>query len=82
MTMKSTLKIGEHLICKDKSFTVQRDISMRYVYKQTSIALLNQTHQSTQTFTLRNVSVDGQGLQAGVDLSDTAQWHGLIYATP
>jgi len=73
--MKITLEIDDTLFREAQAFATQRGASMRYVYEQALRALLHQERQATQPFTLRNASVEGQGLQIGVDLSDTTQWY-------
>jgi len=80
--MKTTLEIDDNLFREAKAFAAKRGATMRYVYEQALRALLYQERQATPSFTLRNASVGGQGLQAGVDLRDNTQWQELVYPKP
>ncbi|MEL6710606.1 MAG: type II toxin-antitoxin system VapB family antitoxin [Pseudomonadota bacterium] len=79
--MKTTLDIDDNLLREAKTFAAQHGSTMRYVYEQALRAFLRQERRATQSFTLRDASVGGKGLQSGVDLADPVQWHELVYST-
>jgi Arc/MetJ family transcription regulator len=78
--MKTTLEIDDNLLRQAKQFAHQGNTTLRAVVEEALQRLLEpQASGGGQPFRLRRRTVEGRGLQSGIDESDWATIRALAY---
>jgi len=77
--MKTTIDIAEPLFLAAKRLAAQRATTLKSVVELALRSFLEQEESRARRFRLRDGSVDGDGLQDGVEESDWREIRRLVY---
>jgi predicted DNA-binding ribbon-helix-helix protein len=77
--MKTTVDISDPLFESARKLAAQRGTTMRALIEEGLRAVLQAHRAAPRQFVLRDASVEGDGLVAGVELENWPQIRSLIY---
>jgi Arc/MetJ family transcription regulator len=77
--MKTTIDIADPLLSEIKRLASREGITMRQLVDEGLRRVLEARDQSEAGFRLRDASVDGRGVQAGLSEGDWASIRDLVY---
>jgi len=70
--MRTTIRLDEQLLLRTKQLAVQTGRTLTAVIEDALREMFGRREQSTPSPTIRLITVQGQGIQPGVDLDDSA----------
>lgn len=70
--MRTTIRLEEQLLLRTKQLALQTGRTLTTVIEDALREMFARREQSTQSETIRLITVQGQGIQPGVDLDDSA----------
>lgn len=70
--MRTTIRLEQQLLLRTKQLALQTDRTLTAVIEDALHEMFARQEQSTSSAIIRLITVQGQGIQAGVDLHDSA----------
>lgn len=70
--MRTTIRVDEPLLLKTKQLAAQTNRTLTAIIEDALREMFARREQSTTSATIRLITVQGQGIQPGIDLDDSA----------
>jgi hypothetical protein len=77
--MKTTIDIPLPLLNKAKKYAAKRKVTLKYLVELGLQQVLSGQNEKSAPFKMKNGSVDGEGLQDGLEWHDWATIREMIY---
>jgi hypothetical protein len=77
--MKTTVKVADGLYEEARRVAEADGVPLKELIEAGLRHEVERRKRPAQPFRLRDASVGGEGLRAGVDISDRETWHPLVY---